>query len=100
MCIRDRAIQVALALDYHRNVERYPTWQAWLREHRPPALIVWGRNDAFFPAAGAEAYLRDLPDAELHLLDGGHWLLEVQLEQVVRRMRPFLERTLGRRANA
>jgi len=86
-----KAIQVDLALDYHRNVERYPTWQAWLREHRPPALIVWGRNDAFFPAAGAEAYLRDLPEAELHLLDTGHFALEEEVDFIAARMAAFVD---------
>ncbi len=86
-----KAIQVQLALDYHRNVQRYPAWQAWLREHRPPALIVWGRNDAFFPAAGAEAYRRDLPDAELHLLDTGHFALEEESGFIAARTAAFVE---------
>lgn len=86
-----KAIQVDLALDYHRNVERYPAWQAWLREHQPPALVVWGRNDAFFPAAGAEAYLRDLPEAELHLLDTGHFALEEEVEFIAARMAAFVD---------
>ncbi|MDR7273083.1 pimeloyl-ACP methyl ester carboxylesterase [Pelomonas saccharophila] len=86
-----KAIQVDLALDYHRNVERYPAWQAWLRQHRPPALVVWGRNDAFFPAAGAEAYLRDLPEAELHLLDTGHFALEEEVDFIAARMAAFVD---------
>lgn len=86
-----KAIQVQLALDYHRNVQRYPAWQAWLREHRPPALIVWGRNDAFFPAAGAKAYRRDLPDAELHLLDTGHFALEEESGFIAARTAAFVE---------
>lgn len=86
-----KAIQVQLALDYHRNVQRYPAWQAWLREHRPPALVVWGRNDAFFPAAGAEAYRRDLPDAELHLLDTGHFALEEEGGFIAARTAAFVE---------
>jgi pimeloyl-ACP methyl ester carboxylesterase len=86
-----KAIQVDLALDYHRNVERYPAWQGWLRRHQPPALIVWGRNDAFFPAAGAEAYRRDLPEAELHLLDTGHFALEEDLDFIAARMAAFVD---------
>lgn len=86
-----KAIQVDLALDYHRNVERYPAWQAWLRQHQPPALIVWGRNDAFFPAAGAEAYLRDLPDAELHLLDTGHFATATHTAQIAGLISTFLD---------
>ena len=68
--------QVALALDYHTNVALYPTWQRWLRDHRPPTLVVWGRNDAFFTEAGAHAYRDDLPDAEVHTFDTGHFALD------------------------
>jgi len=95
-----KAIQVDLALDYHRNVERYPAWQAWLREHRPLALIVWGRNDAFFPEAGAKAYLRDLPEAELHLLDTGHFALEEDVDVIAARMAAFVERIRPQPATA
>jgi pimeloyl-ACP methyl ester carboxylesterase len=88
---RDRA-QVDLALDYHCNVELYPVWQRYLREHRPPALVLWGRNDAFFTEAGARAYLRDLPDAELHVLDTGHFALEDRLPEIAPRIAAFLDR--------
>ncbi len=82
--------QVALALDYHSNLALYPVWQRWLREHRPPALILWGRGDAFFPEAGARAYLRDLPDARLHLLDTGHFALEDRLPEIAPLIAAFL----------
>lgn len=85
-------IQLQLAFDYHRNVARYPLWQEWLRTHRPPALIVWGRNDPFFTEAGARAYLRDLPDAELLLLDTGHFALEDRLPEIAPRIAGFLDR--------
>ncbi len=72
------------------------TWfsrhRQYLAENRPPTLIVWGPQDHYMPEASARAYLRDLPDAELHLLDGGHWLLETHLEEVVALMRDFLGR--------
>ncbi|MEU8192702.1 alpha/beta hydrolase [Microbispora amethystogenes] len=84
--------QVALAFDYHTNVERYPIWQAWLRRHRPPALIAWGRDDPFFPEPGAHAYLRDLPDAELHVLDTGHFALEDRLPEIAPLIAAFLDR--------
>lgn len=71
-----KRIQVDLALDYHSNVALYPQWQAWLREHRPPTLVLWGRNDPFFLEAGAHAYQRDLPDTAVHLFDTGHFALE------------------------
>ncbi|HJY56467.1 MAG TPA: alpha/beta fold hydrolase [Streptosporangiaceae bacterium] len=85
--------QIALALDYHSNVELYPAWQQWLREHQPPALIVWGRNDAFFPEPGARAYLRDLPDAEIHLFDTGHFALEENLPEIAPLIAAFLDKT-------
>jgi pimeloyl-ACP methyl ester carboxylesterase len=85
--------QVALAFDYHTNVECYPQWQAWLREYAPPALITWGRNDPFFPEPGARAYLRDLPDAELHLFDTGHFALEENLPEIAPLIADFLGRT-------
>jgi pimeloyl-ACP methyl ester carboxylesterase len=69
-------IQLALLHDYQNNIPRYEGWQAYLRLHQPPTLITWGKNDPFFTEAGARAYLRDLPKAELHLFDTGHFALE------------------------
>jgi pimeloyl-ACP methyl ester carboxylesterase len=85
--------QVALAFDYRSNLALYPRWQAWLREHTPPALIVWGSNDMFFPEAGAHAYLTDLPDAELHVFDTGHFALEDKLPEIAPLIADFLDRT-------
>ncbi|WP_219510726.1 alpha/beta fold hydrolase [Nonomuraea ceibae] len=84
--------QVALAFDYHSNVERYGAWQEWLRTHTPPTLITWGANDPFFPEPGARAYLRDLPDAELYVLDTGHFALEDHLHQIAPLVAGFLDR--------
>ena len=64
-----REIQSDLLYDYRTNVASYPTWQTWLRAYKPPTLVVWGRNDPSFIAPGGEAFRRDLPDAEIHLLD-------------------------------
>jgi len=89
-----REAQLALALDYRSNVERYPDWQAWLRRHQPPTLIVWGRGDPFFLESGARAYLRDVPEAELHVLDTGHFALEEKLPQIV----PLIDKFLARLA--
>lgn len=83
-------IQTVLALDYHSNVALYPQWQAWLRQHRPPTLIVWGRNDPFFTEAGARAYLRDVPDAELHMFDTGHFALEENLAEIAALIASYL----------
>ncbi|GGO61846.1 alpha/beta fold hydrolase [Nonomuraea cavernae] len=85
--------QVALAFDYHSNVERYGRWQTWLRTHTPPMLITWGVRDPFFPEPGARAYLRDLPDAELHVFDTGHFALETHLPEIAPLIADFLDRT-------
>jgi pimeloyl-ACP methyl ester carboxylesterase len=86
-------IQLDLFYDYRTNLELYPQFQKFFRERQPPALIVWGRNDVIFPAEGARAYLKDLPKAELHLLDSGHFALEDQGHEITRLMRDFLGRT-------
>ncbi|MFI7539061.1 alpha/beta fold hydrolase [Streptosporangium sp. NPDC049376] len=84
--------QVALAFDYRSNVARYPEWQEWLRANRPPTLVVWGSNDPFFVAEGARAYLRDVPEAELHLFNTGHFALEEKLPEITPLIADFLER--------
>jgi pimeloyl-ACP methyl ester carboxylesterase len=87
-----REIMVGLMEGLRENLAWFPTYQAYLREHRPPTLIVWGPQDGYMPEGSARAYLRDLPDAELHLLDGGHWALETHLAEVVALVRDFLGR--------
>ncbi|GAA2063319.1 alpha/beta hydrolase [Catenulispora yoronensis] len=84
------AAQIALALDYHTNVEHYPAWQRWLGEHRPPTLILWGDGDPFFTVEGARAYLRDLPDARLHVFATGHFALEESLPEIAPLVDEFL----------
>jgi pimeloyl-ACP methyl ester carboxylesterase len=88
----DRLIEIQLFQDYQNNIDAYPRWQAFLREHRPPTLIVWGEHDPAFIADGARAYLRDLPDAELHLLDAGHFAVEEQAVAIAQYMTAFIER--------
>jgi pimeloyl-ACP methyl ester carboxylesterase len=83
-------IQLALYSDYPTNRTLYPVLHEAFRAHPVPALIVWGGNDPIFAKAGAEAFLRDLPDARLELLDGGHWLLESHLDEVSTLIREFL----------
>jgi pimeloyl-ACP methyl ester carboxylesterase len=87
----DRAIQLALFQDYQSNIDAYPEWQAFLRRRRPPTLIVWGANDPAFIADGARAYLREVPEAELHLLDAGHFALEEQPVEIAQHMVRFIE---------
>jgi pimeloyl-ACP methyl ester carboxylesterase len=70
------AIQLSLLHNYQSNLARYDGWHQFFRNKQPKTLIVWGKNDPFFTVAGAQAYLRDIPKAELHLLDTGHFALE------------------------
>jgi len=87
-------MQLDLFYDYRTNVALYPRFQAFLREHQPPTLIVWGANDTIFPAAGAVAFSRDLMKAELHLFDSGHFALEDKGDEIAALMRDFLRRYL------
>lgn len=92
----NQAIQLQMLYSYGTNPPRYPAWQEYFRTHQPPMLIAWGKNDKIFPAEGATPYLRDLPQAELHLLDTGHFALEEDGETIAGLMRDFLGRHLGR----
>ena len=89
-------VQMDLFYDYRTNLPLYPAVQAYFREHRPPTLIVWGKNDKIFPPDGAHPYKRDLPDVEFHLLDTGHFALEDKADEMVPLIRGFLERKLSR----
>jgi pimeloyl-ACP methyl ester carboxylesterase len=87
-----RDIQTRLLYDYRTNVASYPAWQNWLREHKPPTLIVWGKNDPSFIAPGAEAFHRDLPDAEIHLLDAGHFAMDEKNDEIAALILNFMAR--------
>ncbi|MGQ0671699.1 MAG: alpha/beta fold hydrolase [Hyphomicrobium sp.] len=89
-------IQLDLFKDYGSNVALYPKFQTYFRMSKPPTLIVWGKNDVIFPAEGAHPYKRDLPNAEVHLLDTGHFALEDKGEDMAALMRDFLDRKLAR----
>ncbi|WP_406063121.1 alpha/beta fold hydrolase [Micromonospora sp. NBC_00860] len=88
------AVQLRLFGDYHTNRELYPRLQEYLRDSQIPLLAVWGRNDEIFSAEGAEAFRDDLPNAEIHLLDGGHFLLESEGRTVAELINDFLGRAL------
>jgi pimeloyl-ACP methyl ester carboxylesterase len=83
---------VRLFDDQAHTLDRFALQQDYLREHRPPTLIVWGIHDGYMPEPAARAYQRELPDAEVHLFGGGHWLLETHLGEVVPLVRGFLAR--------
>jgi len=93
-------IQMELLYDYRKNLEEYPRWQAYFREHQPPTLILWGRNDPIFSVQGAMAYQRDLRDVEFHLLDSGHFALEDCGYEIGQHVVSFLERVLVREPRA
>jgi pimeloyl-ACP methyl ester carboxylesterase len=88
-------IQLDLLLDYRSNVALYGDIQAYLRAHQPPVLAVWGRNDPFFVPAGAEAFKRDVPSAEVRFVDSGHFALETHAREIGAAMREFLAKHLG-----
>jgi pimeloyl-ACP methyl ester carboxylesterase len=85
-------IHLDLFHDYRTNVAAYPAWQKYLRDHRPPTLVVWGRHDLSFTVAGALAYGTDVPDAEIHLLDAGHFALDEACPQITALIHDFFSR--------
>ena len=88
---RDR-VMLDLLYDYRNNVKLYPRWHDYLRAEQPPALLAWGRNDRFFPPEGARAYLDDLPDAQLHLLDTGHFATATHADEIAELVAAFLDK--------
>jgi pimeloyl-ACP methyl ester carboxylesterase len=92
---RRREIMVGLMEGLKDNLQWFPRYRAYLRERQPPTLIVWGPQDKYMPEKSGRAYLRDLPQAEFHVLDGGHWLLESNFAEVRDLARKFLGRVNG-----
>jgi pimeloyl-ACP methyl ester carboxylesterase len=85
-------IQADLFYDYRTNVASYPRWQAWLRAHHPKMLVLWGKYDPSFALAGAAAYNDDVPDAEIHSLDAGHFALDEKVDEIASLIRAFLDK--------
>jgi len=93
-----KRVQLDLFYDYRTNVELYPKWQAFLRERQPRTIIFWGQHDIFFTPEGGEAYLSDLPKAEMHRLDAGHFAVEDSLNEIAEGMHRFyLDNVRGER---
>jgi pimeloyl-ACP methyl ester carboxylesterase len=90
----NKEIQLELFYSYGSNPPLYPQWQEYFRTHQPPMLIVWGKNDQIFPAAGAEPYKRDLKNLEYHLFDTGHFALEEDGEEIGNLMNEFLSKVV------
>jgi pimeloyl-ACP methyl ester carboxylesterase len=93
-------IQLDLFLDYASNVALYPKFQEYFRVKQPPLLAVWGKSDPFFLPPGAEAYKRDIPDAEVHFYDTGHFALETHHQEIAAAIRDFLGRKLTEQTKA
>ena len=91
----NQEIQLQMFYSYGTNPPLYPEWQQYLRDYQPPTLIVWGKNDEIFPAAGAAPYKRDLDELEYHLIDTGHFALETHGREIADLMRDFLDRKVG-----
>jgi pimeloyl-ACP methyl ester carboxylesterase len=91
----NKEIQLKLFYDYQFNIDVYPAFQEYFRTHRPPVLVAWGQNDEIFGADGARAFARDLPDAEIHLLDAGHFALETHGPEITTLVRDFLARRIS-----
>ena len=87
-------IQLDLFYDYRTNIPLYPKWQETMYKYRPPMLAVWGKNDEIFVAPGAEAFRRDMPDAQIHLLDTGHFALETHGKEIAELIQKFLDNAL------
>jgi len=83
-------IQSDLFYDYRTNVESYPKWQAWMRERQPRLLVIWGRYDPSFDSSEPEAYRRDVPNAQVHVLDAGHFALDTAADEIASLLRGFL----------
>ncbi len=84
-------VQLDMFFDYQNNLKKYPEWQQYLRKNQPPVLLVWGKNDAFFPVAGAEGYKRDIKDIDYNILDTGHFALEEEAPFIIGKMREFMK---------
>ncbi|MDI1263784.1 MAG: alpha/beta hydrolase [bacterium] len=96
LMLRPGAVRLNLDLfyDYRKNVALYPVWQKFLRDNQPKTLIFWGQDDVFFTAAGGEAYLRDLPKAEMHRLNAGHFAVEDNADYIAANMKRFYDKNV------
>jgi pimeloyl-ACP methyl ester carboxylesterase len=83
-------IQSDLFYDYRKNVEAYPQWQKWLRERQPALMVIWGKYELSFDASEPEAYRRDVPDAQVHIVDGGHFALDTAADEIAALVRKFV----------
>ena len=93
----NKDIRLSILYNAKRNLDAYADWQEHFRKPQPPTLITWGKNDGIFTVEGAELFKRDIPGAELHLLDTGHFALEEEVHRIGSLMREFLGRTVNKK---
>ena len=93
---RPNAHEVNLDLwyDYQSNLKLYPEWQQYLRDNQPPLLVVWGKNDEYFPERGAEAFKKDVKNVDYNIYDTGHFALEEDGDNIITKIRAFMRRVL------
>jgi pimeloyl-ACP methyl ester carboxylesterase len=84
-------IQSDLFYDYRTNVENYPKWQVWMREKQPRLLVIWGKYESSFDPSEPESYRRDVPNAEIHIVDGGHFALDTAADEIAQLVRAFMK---------
>ncbi|MBU3028450.1 alpha/beta fold hydrolase [Zobellia galactanivorans] len=87
-------VNLDLFYDYRNNVKLYPEWQKYLRDNQPPLLIVWGKNDKFFPESGAEAFKKDVKNLDYHIFDTGHFALEEDGDEIIEKIRGFMKEVM------
>ena len=87
-------MQYELNCDYKHHMDQFPVFQEYFRKHQPRALVIWGNYDPFFKAEEAACYKRDLPDAQVHIIEGSHWVLETNFEEVLGLMEGFMKSRL------
>ena len=91
-----KRVQLDLFYDYRTNVTLYPKWQAYLREHQPETIIFWGQDDIFFTPEGGEAYLKDLPNAQIYRLQAGHFAVEDHLDFISKHILEFYQKDVAK----
>ena len=84
-------IQSDLFYDYRTNVDAYPKWQAWMRERQPRLLVIWGKYESSFDPSEPESYRRDVPKAEVHIVDGGHFTLDTAADEIAAFVQGFVD---------
>jgi pimeloyl-ACP methyl ester carboxylesterase len=87
-------IQSDLFYDYSTNVENYPKWQAWMQKNQPRLLVIWGKYEASFDSSEPESYRRDVPSAQVHIVDGGHFALDTAADAIAHLVQDFMKQRL------